>query len=90
MPDDVIAVVVKYSTFGLINGTVASGSNTDAASVKSINDPENANDPVICASPVNGNASTPVNKDPLPTNYPENDPEYILSLFNELVTWILP
>ena len=37
-------------------------------------DPETVNDPVITASPENGNASTPVNEVPSPTNDPEKDP----------------
>jgi hypothetical protein len=86
VPDDVISVVVKYSTCGLINGTVVAGNDTDDAFEKSTIEADTVNDPVITADPENGNGSTPVNPDPSPTNDPENDPEYILLLSNELVT----
>ena len=47
---------------------------TADADVKSTVDPDTVNDPVITASPENGNASTPVNEVPSPTNDPEKDP----------------
>ena len=85
-PDAVIAAQFTYSTCGLISGTVAAGNVTEVAFEKSTVDCDTINDPVITADPENGNADTPDNCDPSPTYDPENDPEYILLLSNELVT----
>ena len=61
VPDAVTAVTFTYSTFGLINGTVAAGNNTELADEKSTTDWDTNNDPVIIADPENGNDCTPSN-----------------------------
>ena len=50
VPDAVISEIVKYSTLGLINGTVSAGNITDDADAKLTTDPDAINDPVIWTS----------------------------------------
>ena len=47
VPLAVISEIVRYSTLGLINGTVSAGNNTDDADAKLTTDPEAINEPVI-------------------------------------------
>ena len=54
-PDDVTAAQFTYSTIGFTNGIDSIFKLTEDADVKSTVDPDTVNDPVITASPANGN-----------------------------------
>ena len=63
-----IITVSSETLAPLINEAPAPSPNTiaDVSQINELNDPDTVNDPVIWASPIKGNADTPVKSPPYP------------------------